>query len=127
MRTLAAASSIARGSPSSDRVMSAIASTVSSSSARSGPHGPRSIDEEPDRFQLEEWLDAGRLIRVHDGEWWNQILLFPCDAQGGSRRRQDQRHYPGPEDGRTTGAASTTCSKLSRMRSHRFAARKAVS
>ena len=126
----AAASSIASGSPSSRRQISATAAAFSSVSAKSGCDRLGALDEQRDRRRTARHASAGgSCVRVRQRQRRHRELLLAAQTQrarGWSTSSLQAAGRP-PAGRRRSGAAGSTCSKLSSTSSSCLSRRYAAS
>ena len=124
IRIRAAASSIASGRPSRRTQISATAGAFSFVTSKSGPHRPSALDEQRDCLVLGELRQRRQVGGVRQAERRNGVLLLAGHLERASAAGQDREVRAGGEELRSpTAPAPSTCSKLSRTSSARFAPR----
>ena len=114
-RTRAAASSMASGSPSSRRQIAATAGAFSSVRAKSGLRGLRPLDEEADRLVLASAASSGRQrSRAGQRQRRHRESCSPYRCSSARLVASDLQLRARPRAAPpTSGAAASTCSKLS--------------
>ena len=95
-RIRAAASSIARGRPSSARQIRATASAFAVGQLEAGHDGLGTLDEELDRLDAVE-LGEGRLVRLRDPEGRHLVLALRRQVQPRPARDDDAQRSPEAE------------------------------
>src|SRR2546429_3541104 len=90
---------------------------ISSSHLEGGLDSPGAIEEEGHRRRPRQDLALGRMLEIRQVERWDRELAFPAQMQHGATGDQHLELGATASSPESTGAATTTCSKLSSSRS----------